>query len=297
MTTFAIINPTQTQNPEIRIYLNPNADDIDSITEALTEGFEILDPDDKRVVSLISHEKRNNPNFNENSSRAIFSDVILGGLTSTTDESDEVTIVPPPSKVSHTKDDIIALFALDHRYVDAAIKIIGDNQTADELADGTADEHNGVGFSAAYARTGKNLWTWVTGVDPKTNESRWAPKSIAHEKSDYEFRKYISAYGAANAVEFAEMIVGNHWRQLGALTDANYQLPSLPLKNPKPKFTSNKPPVMYQLTGAVIKDTREKATQIVWDGRLHWLPNSQISIKPGYIELPEWMAKKKGFMN
>ena len=33
MTTFAIINSTQTQNPEIRIYLNPNADDIDSITD------------------------------------------------------------------------------------------------------------------------------------------------------------------------------------------------------------------------------------------------------------------------
>ena len=45
MTTFAIINPTQTQNPEIRIYLNPNAP-----VECGTQTY--LQIDDKYVPDI-----------------------------------------------------------------------------------------------------------------------------------------------------------------------------------------------------------------------------------------------------
>ena len=62
-------------------------------------------------------------------------------------------------------------------YVDEAIRLLGCNQTADELQTKGTHYQNGEGFSAAYARTGTRLYEFVTGIQTSTGKKKWAPKS------------------------------------------------------------------------------------------------------------------------
>jgi hypothetical protein len=71
----------------------------------------------------------------------------------------------------HTKENVITALR-DINKLNAAIAWLGDLQTEDEMLAGTASHLNGQGFSAAFARTGRRLWQWITGKDAKTMEER-----------------------------------------------------------------------------------------------------------------------------
>ncbi len=57
-------------------------------------------------------------------------------------------------------------------YVDEAIRLLGCNQTADELQSKGTHYQNGEGFSAAYARTGTRLYEFVTGIQTSTGKKK-----------------------------------------------------------------------------------------------------------------------------
>ena len=75
----------------------------------------------------------------------------------------------------YTKSTLETLLATP-AYVDEAIRLIGTNQTADELQTKGTHYQNGEGFSAAYARTGTRLYEFVTGIQTSTGKKKWAPK-------------------------------------------------------------------------------------------------------------------------
>ena len=110
--------------------------------------------------------------------------------------------------------------------VDEAIRLLGCNQTADELQTKGTHYQNGEGFSAAYARTGTRLYEFVTGIQTSTGRKKWAPKSLSHPVANKVFRRYISNHGLNNALELGRKIALIHWKQLAALTTT--EAPVLP---------------------------------------------------------------------
>ena len=91
-------------------------------------------------------------------------------------------------------------------YVDEAIRLLGCNQTADELQTKGTHYQNGEGFSAAYARTGTRLYEFVTGIQTSTGKKKWAPKSLSHPVANRVFSRYISNHGLNNALELGRKI-------------------------------------------------------------------------------------------
>ena len=177
-------------------------------------------------------------------------------------------------------------------YVDEAIRLLGENQTADELRVKGTRHHNDIGFSAAYARTGTRLYEFVTGIQCSTGQKKWAPKSIAHPVANRVFARYISNHGLADALELGRKISLIHWRQLESLTTATVaSLPSTAGKRP-----ARKAPAQVTVRGAEIIRRSGKAVQVLWDSRRAWLPTSQISWNSDTDELtlPKWLADKKG---
>ena len=177
-------------------------------------------------------------------------------------------------------------------YVDEAIVLLGANQTADELSSKDTKYHNDIGFSAAYARTGTRLYEFVTGIQTRTGQKKWQPKSLAHPTANRVFSRYINNHGLNDAVELGRKIALVHWRQLEALTTAT--VASLPTGGePKPK---KKAPAQVTLKGAEILRRSGKAVQVLWDSQKVWLPTSQIKWDSATKELtlPKWLAGKKG---
>ena len=78
---------------------------------------------------------------------------------------------------SHNKGQIQQLIDSNPAFVDQAIRLLGENQTADELRVKDTRHHNDIGFSAAHARTGTRLFEFVTGISTRTGQKAWAPKS------------------------------------------------------------------------------------------------------------------------
>lgn len=194
-----------------------------------------------------------------------------------------------------SKEAIINLFNSDARYIDAAIKILGDNQTADEMATNSTHHHNGIGFSGAYARTGSQLWSFVTGCN-RNGEKVWPARSFQHPRANRTFGRFIKNHELNNAVELAAKVASVHWRQLGEMLDPSFVLPELPTENSAPTKPAKKVPTMVALTGAEIKHTTEKSVKVLWDSQFVWLPKSQIKINNGEVSVARWLAEKNGMV-
>ena len=192
----------------------------------------------------------------------------------------------------YTKSTLETLLA-NPAYVDEAIRLIGTNQTADELQSKNTHYQNGEGFSAAYARTGTRLYEFVTGIQTSTGKKKWAPKSLSHPVANRVFSRYISNHGLKNALELGRKIALVHWRQLEGLTTA--VVVQLPTEGAKPK---RRPPQEVTLVGAEIKGGRGKAIKVLWDSRYVWLPKSQVTVSRDEngtptITMPQWLARQK----
>ena len=177
-------------------------------------------------------------------------------------------------------------------YVDEAIRLLGQNQTDDELQSKDTHYHNDIGFSAAYARTGTRLFEFVTGIQTRTGQKKWQPKSLAHPTANRVFGRYINNHGLNDAVELGRKIALVHWRQLEGLTTAT--VAALPSAGDTPK--KKRAPVQVTFKGAEILRRSGKAVQVLWDSQKVWLPTSQIKWDSATEELtlPKWLADKKG---
>tara|TARA_Y100001970_G_scaffold271481_1_gene366929 strand:- start:52660 stop:53469 length:810 start_codon:yes stop_codon:yes gene_type:complete len=192
--------------------------------------------------------------------------------------------------IEHSKENI--LNALNNiNILNAAISHLGDLQTEDELVSGETSHLNGAGFSAAFSRTGRRLWMWATGKDPKTMEVRWDPKCLSHPRANAAFSKQLNNYDDFNtAAELAKYVAGFHWRQLEHILEPGFQGLLLPKADKK---TLRKPSKNWvSLTGAKVLQVKGGGTQLLWDSRRIWLPTSQIKNVGGNLSIPSWLATK-----
>ena len=156
---------------------------------------------------------------------------------------------------SHDKSQIQELLNSNPAFIDQAIRLLGQNQTADELRTKSTHHHNDIGFSAAYATTGTRLFEFVTGISTKTGKPTWQPKSLSHPAANRVFGRYIRNHGLNNAEELGKKIAGIHWRQLGAL------LSWTPVTTgaTQPKAKQKQPPASVVVSGAEIQPMTVKS--------------------------------------
>ena len=194
----------------------------------------------------------------------------------------------------HNKSQIQELLDSNPAFIDQAIRLLGENQTADELAWKTTNQHNSVGFSAAHARTGTRLFEFVTGIATRTGKPTWAPKSLSHPAAARVFRRQLHNHGLDTAEQLGRKIALVHWKQLGAL------LSWTPVTTgaAKPKATRKQPPQSVVVSGAEIQTMKGKAVRVLWDSKRVWLPKSQIRVnsETGDITMPLWLARNKGML-
>lgn len=190
---------------------------------------------------------------------------------------------------SHTKAQIEALLQ-NPIYVDAAIKLLGQNQTADELRFKSTRHHNDIGFSAAYGKVGTRFFEFVTGISTKTGTQKWEPKSLSNPVADRVFARYVRNRGVAHAVDYARDIAAMHWKQLGVMLTEDFQAEVLPTAAPERKVQ----PAQDITVSAEIVGARGRAYKVYAFGRRVWLPKSQVKVEGGNITLPLWLAKQKG---
>tara|TARA_A100001015_G_scaffold321357_1_gene451697 strand:- start:1323 stop:2120 length:798 start_codon:yes stop_codon:yes gene_type:complete len=192
--------------------------------------------------------------------------------------------------VEHTKEAVSeALMHVD--ILNAAVAYLGDMQTVDELASGVTAHNNGVGFSAAYARTGRRLWQWVTGKDAKSGEERWDKKCLSHTRADPAFRRQTKNYEFSTATQLARHVCKFHWRQLAHILEPNFTGMCLLKVDTKPR-SKFKPSEWIDITGAKVVRVKGGGTQVLWDSRHVWLPTSQIKMAAGALRIPKWLAEK-----
>mgnify|MGYP005645174553 CR=1 FL=1 len=206
--------------------------------------------------------------------------------------------IEKPRKLGFTKEEICAAL-IDNDVVNAAIAYLGDMQTADELKEGSTNHLNGKGFSAAYGKTGRHLWVWVTGKDSRNNfEVKWEPKSLAHTRANRTFAKFVRNYDEIEtAIDLGRHIAKIHWKQLGFIVGDGYVATKLPVVDkPRDKAAKDKVITYFDLTGAQVTQKSGRATQIRWDSRKIWLPNSQLKVVGGKLQVPTWLAKKNGMI-
>ena len=195
------------------------------------------------------------------------------------------------SGVEHTKDNITeALRNVD--ILNGAIAFLGDLQTSDELAAGTANHLNGQGFSAAYSRTGRRLWQWTTGKDAKSMEERWEKKCLSHRRADAAFNRQTRNYEFSTAVELAQHVAAFHWRQLEHILQPGFEGTSLLKEDKKKSFASPRSSDWIDITGARVLQVKGGGTQLLWDSRHIWLPTSQLKKINGSLQIPSWLAQK-----
>jgi hypothetical protein len=203
-------------------------------------------------------------------------------------------------KVTHTKAQI-ALALVNPAAVDAAIRILGENQTADELRTKTTRNHNDIGFSAAYGKVGTRFYEFVTGIQVSTGKAKWQPKSLQHPVADRVFSRYITRRDTCeSALDYAREISLLHWRQLGGLLDDTAIVEQLPAEvtaeekaDQQAKFDQGGE--FITVKGEVV-GAKGRAYKAYIEGRKVWLPKSQVSITPGGISMPRWLAKTKGLV-
>jgi hypothetical protein len=200
-------------------------------------------------------------------------------------------------KVTHTKAQI-ALALVDPAAVDEAIRILGQNQTADELRTKSTRNLNDIGFSAAYGRVGTRFYEFVTGIQTSTGKKKWQPKSLRHPVADRVFSKYINRRDhCESALDYAREICLLHWRQLGQLLQAGFTALDLPSEDAPQEAPSN-PDVggeMITVQGEIV-GARGRAYKAYIGGRKYWLPKSQVLVAPSGIAMPRWLAQNKGLV-
>jgi hypothetical protein len=192
---------------------------------------------------------------------------------------------------SHTKAQIISLLS-NPAMVDAAIKLLGQNQTQDELRFKHTKHLNDIGFSAAYGKVGTRFFEFVTGISTKTGTQKWQPKSITNPIADRVFARYVRNRGVAHAVDYARDIATLHWRQLGVMLEAGFQAEVLPTEAPVREAREDKPAETVTVSAEIV-GARGKAYKVYAFGRRIWLPKSQVTIEGGNITMPQWLAKQK----
>ena len=195
------------------------------------------------------------------------------------------------SESEHTKDNVIAALK-DINKLNAAIACLGDLQTEDELLAGTANHLNGQGFSAAFARTGRRLWQWITGKDAKTMEERWEKKCLSHKRASAAFQRQTSNYEFSTAIELAQHVAAFHWRQLEHITAPDFKGMDLTKEDVKKTVKNSKPIDWTDITGAKVLQVKGGGTQLLWDSRRIWLPTSQLKMQNGAYRIPTWLAQK-----
>lgn len=196
---------------------------------------------------------------------------------------------------SHTKSQIQQLLS-NPAYVDEAIRILGQNQTPGELRAKSTHINNDIGFSAAYGTTGTRLFEFVTGINTKTGEKKWQPKSLAHPVANRVFSRYINNHGLEDALALGQKIAGIHWKQLGDLL--NWQPVTLPSKPVEVKRDNDGTATAVTIRGVEVQLVKGKAVRVLWDSKRVWLPKSQIEINAssGDITMPRWLARNKGML-
>jgi hypothetical protein len=205
-------------------------------------------------------------------------------------------------QVTHTKTQIQALL-IDPDYVNAAIKILGDNQTEDEKRTKNTRHHNGIGFSAAYGRVGIRFYEFVTGIQMSSGEKKWEPKSLANPIADKVFSRYVrNREDFKTALAYARYICTLHWKQLGVMLEAGFTVPTLSVTVPERPKQRDTP--MSRLSGD-IAGAKGKAYKAYVNGKKVWLPKSLVTVEPDTSEdndgqsilvIPTWLARKKGLV-
>lgn len=190
---------------------------------------------------------------------------------------------------SHTKAQIISLLS-DPAMVDAAIKLLGQNQTQDELRFKHTKHLNDIGFSAAYGKVGTRFFEFVTGISTKTGTQKWQPKSLTNPVADRVFAKYVRNRGVAHAVDYARDIAALHWKQLGVMLEPAFQAEVLPTAAPERKV--REAPASITISADIV-GARGRAYKVCAFGRNIWLPKSQVTVEGGNITMPQWLAKQK----
>ena len=190
---------------------------------------------------------------------------------------------------THNKSQIQKLLE-NTAYIDHAIRLLGANQTADELRNKSTHHNNDIGFSAAYGTTGTRMYEFVTGINTKTGNPTWPPKSLNHPAAAKVFSRYLVNHNLETADQLGRKVAEIHWKQLGAL------LTWTPVNTPAaPKKTKKQQP-MVTVSGAEIQSVKGKAVKVLWDSKRVWLPKSQINVNSenGDITMPKWLARNKG---
>ncbi len=195
---------------------------------------------------------------------------------------------------SHTKAQIEALLQ-NPIFVDAAIKLLGQNQTQDELRFKHTKHLNDIGFSAAYGRVGTRFFEFVTGISTKTGTQKWDPKSITNPIADRVFARYVRNRGVAHAVDYARDIAALHWKQLGVMLEPGFQAEVLPTEAPVREVREDKPAETITVSAEIV-GARGKAYKVYAFGRRIWLPKSLVTVSAGQITMPKWIAKQKGLV-
>jgi len=194
----------------------------------------------------------------------------------------------------HNKSQIQELLDSNPAFIGEAIRMLGANQTADELAHKTTNQHNSIGFSAAHARTGTRLFEFVTGIATKTGKLTWAPKDLSHPAAARVFRRQLHNHELETAVQLGHKIALVHWRQLEGLLSWTPVTTGATPKN----STQRKPQSTVVIQGAEIQTMKGKAVRVLWDSKRVWLPKSQINVnsETGDITMPKWLARNKGMI-
>ena len=272
--------------------------------------FEVYEEDGKTYMTILALEPDGDPSVPDEDKyygyegrvrSCLVPEEVRGALTllqmqfDSKSQNQQPTTTAKEETVALSKEAILNLFQADVRYIDAAIKILGDNQTADEMAANSTHHENGIGFSGAYARTGSQLWSFVTGCN-RNGEKVWPARSFQHPRADRTFGRYINNHELNSAVELAAKVAAVHWRQLGEMLKPDFVIPELPTENKTPAKQAKKEPEMIALTGSEIKHTTEKSVKILWDSRFVWLPKSQIKIDNGEVRVARWLAEKNGMV-
>ena len=194
---------------------------------------------------------------------------------------------------THNKSQIQTLLE-NAAYVDQAIRLLGGNQTADELRSKSTHHHNDIGFSAAYATTGTRMFEFVTGVNTKTGKPTWPPKSLSHPAASRVFSRYLRNHNLTTGTALGRKVAEIHWKQLEEL------LTWIPVNTqPAEKKAKKKAPASsVVVSGAEVQTMKGKAIRVLWDSKRIWLPKSQISVNSvtGDITMPQWLARNKGMI-
>ena len=160
--------------------------------------------------------------------------------------------------MSFNKKTIQTLLNSNPELINAAIRIIGENQTADELGSRHTKYENGIGFTASYGTIGTVLYQFVTGRDCKRrgHPVRWAPKSLITQghvldrtRDMRRFKRNNPKYSNTSVADIAKMIAVLHWRQLGSLIESANRV-----QPPATATTQQPQTVVIQFT-RIVKET------------------------------------------